>query len=88
MAVLYYIEDCIRGTDHFNSKSKDVKISAADKLINIIDGQEDDELTSAERDALKEGRLGAFVAKNGGLDVILEDFPLPVVSTSDSLGMR
>ena len=87
MSVLYYIEDCILGTDHFNSKSKDVKLSAADKLVNILNEEDGEELTKAERLALSEGRLGEAVAKSGGLDSILLGFRLSE-STSSAMGMR
>ncbi|MFI4955260.1 MAG: hypothetical protein ACHP9Y_05040, partial [Gammaproteobacteria bacterium] len=58
------------GTNHFNNKSREVKINAAWKLQKIIQHtSEARELTFAEVSALtdKDSRLGKIVSEYGGL---------------------
>jgi uncharacterized protein (DUF1810 family) len=74
MSALYYIQDLISGTDHFNSKHRKIKIDAATKLKQLIDPTADVEikpLTMSERAALDEGRLGRLVNRYSGLDTLI-----------------
>jgi len=75
MSVLYYLQDMVLGTDHFNSKSRDVKVNAAMKLQDYInpDVQEKEGFTVQEKLALRDGRLGKIVVAHGGLDKILHN---------------
>ena len=70
MSAIYYVTDKITGTDHFNSKSRNVKLSAAVKLKNYINTGELELFNPAEEAALKEGRLGSLIAVAGGYDAI------------------
>ena len=64
-------------TDYLDSKFRDTKVSAAEKLANLLDNSEDDNdlLSQAEIHALSEGTLGSIVTQGGGLEVILKDRP-------------
>ncbi|KGP63366.1 hypothetical protein EP47_10935 [Legionella norrlandica] len=77
MAVVYFIQDLILGTDHFNSKAREIKLCAAGKLHKILDPQchEQCRLSSSERNALLDGRLGTIVKRHGGLEKILATAP-------------
>lgn len=83
-AVLYFIQDLIFGTDHFNSKAREVKLSAASKLQKILDPKchEQCALDQSEKNALADGRLGNIVNKHGGLDKILATAPEKPVNTT------
>jgi uncharacterized protein (DUF1810 family) len=74
VALIYLIQDAVLGTNHFNSKSRDTKISSAIKLKHMLDpgfhGQIE-ALTIAEETALQEGRLGKLVDDHGGLQQLL-----------------
>jgi len=72
VSIIYYIHDCILGTDYYNSKSKDIKVSAATNLQRLIYDDDDMVLTTDEKHALAEGRLGALVQKHGGLETIMD----------------
>ena len=72
ISTLYLIQYALTSTDSFNIKSRDVKISAATKLQNMIDGDQTIEFTQHEEQALMDGRLGVLVEAHGGLDKILE----------------
>ncbi len=73
IAVIYYLQDAITGSDHFSIKSRTTKISAATKLKSIIESTENTKVqfTPAETKALKEGRLGTIVAEHDGLEKII-----------------
>ncbi len=61
VAAIYFIHDALWGTDYFNSKSRDTKISAATKMKAVLEESSSDiKFTSAEQKALREGRLGDF----------------------------
>jgi hypothetical protein len=71
VALIYFIQDWISGTDHFNSKSRETKISAANKLYRRVNPDcltPVDEFTESEKRALNEGRLGRIVAQHHCLD--------------------
>lgn len=72
MSLIYYVTDALTGTDHFNSKSRDVKISATNKLLDLVSNNDElaEDFTESEERALGEGRLGNIVASYGGLDAI------------------
>lgn len=73
-AIFYKIEDFFKKTHHVESKKRETKLSASHKLAEILDGRPPAEaLTEAEKEALQEGRLGAIVKKQGGLDHLLGD---------------
>ena len=64
------------GTDYFNTKHRDVKISAVTKLLS---DSEEVAFTDHEKEAMNKGRLGDIVLKNGGiigvkLALAIEDF--------------
>lgn len=75
VSALYLLEDFFLGTDHFNSKSREVKLSAASKLKNMMDPTQVpiDPLTETEKKALQDGRLGDIVKKHGGLAQLLSN---------------
>ncbi|HHL3493798.1 TPA: DUF1810 domain-containing protein [Legionella pneumophila] len=77
VALVYFMQDLILGTDHFNHKARQVKLSAASKLQKILDPKchEQCNLNSSEREALSDGRLGKIINKHGGLDKILTEAP-------------
>ena len=75
MSVLYFIQDLLTGTDHFNSKHSEIKISAATKLKQILGPsivKEVKPFTESEKAAFEDGRLGKLVEKYGGLDKLLK----------------
>ena len=75
MSVVYFIQDVISGTDHFNNKSREIKISAATKLKHLIDPtvmEQMKPLTNSEITALKDGRLGKLVLEYGGLEQLIQ----------------
>lgn len=80
MSVVYFISDCLCGTDYFNSKHREVKKSATAKLLN---GAGSAEFTPHELSALGEGRLGKIVADNGGLEAVIAKLQPPVVPVVD-----
>lgn len=73
VSALYFIQDMLLGTDHFNAKSRETKISAASKLEHLLDPSHigTTPFTESERKALKDGRLGAIVGKHGGLEQLM-----------------
>lgn len=75
IAVLYFIQDRICGTDHFNNKSREVKLSAASKLKDWLSEphSESPHFTGSERQALEEGRLGNLINTQGGLNSLLQN---------------
>lgn len=77
VALVYFIQDLILGTDHFNHKARQVKLSAAGKLQKILDPQchERCNLNRSEKKALSDGRLGKIINKYGGLNKILTEAP-------------
>ena len=78
MSVFYFIQDVLTGTDHFNSKSREIKISATDKLIKHLESGLDPRFNSSELLALKGGRLGQIVDKYPTkLDGLVNDFTTP-----------
>ncbi|KTD44498.1 DUF1810 family protein [Legionella quateirensis] len=78
VSVLYFIQDSLFGTDHFNTKNREIKISAASKLEQILDPDQPipDPLNEAEIKALKEGRLGDLVSRHGSLHYLITNAPL------------
>lgn len=78
MSLIYYIHDAVLGTDYYNSKSREIKLSAASKLHGLIDDPSSTEQVSfsaSEKEALKEGRLGLIINTYGGLDNVLKNVP-------------
>jgi uncharacterized protein (DUF1810 family) len=73
ISALYFIQDMLSGTDHFNSKSREIKISAASKLEQLMTPSHAGPITfsESEKKALKDGRLGAIVSKHGGLEQLM-----------------
>lgn len=73
ISVIYFLYDAVCGTDYLNSKSKEIKITAAQKLEQLIDpdSKETVVLSHSEKSALKEGRLGELIQKYGGLHQLL-----------------
>lgn len=67
VAFVYFIQDLILGTDHFNHKAREVKLTAASKLQKILDPQchERCNLNPSERKALSDGRLGRLLINTG-----------------------
>ncbi len=72
MSAIYWLIDALSGSDFFNNKSKDIKISAAITLKQNIDndGEPFTHLTTAQREALTHDSLGKLLAPYGGLDKI------------------
>lgn len=70
MSALYFLFDSITGSDHFNSKSREVKMKAARELLSSVTTGRSPVFEPAESAALQEGRLGALVTENGGLESI------------------
>lgn len=76
ISVLYFISDCLQGTDYYYSKHRNIKISATDKLLA---GRPITAFTQPELGALREGRLGKIISDNDGLDRVLAALkPKPV----------
>ncbi len=75
VSVIYCIQDAIMGTDHFNSKNRELKISAAKNLKQVIDSNDAEGIlfTSSEKNALADGRLGKIVTTYGKLDGIMKN---------------
>jgi hypothetical protein len=75
VSVIYCIQDAIMGTDHFNSKNRELKISAARNLKQVIDSNDAEGIlfTSSEKNALADGRLGKIVTTYGKLDGIMKN---------------
>jgi uncharacterized protein (DUF1810 family) len=75
VSALYFIQDLLLGTDHFNSKSREVKLTAATKLQNLMNPTPSliEPFTESEKQALQEGRLGSIVKKHGGLMQLMRD---------------
>ncbi|MDX2346634.1 MAG: DUF1810 family protein [Legionella sp.] len=73
MALIYRIKDLLYGTDHFNAKSRETKIAAANKSKDYLnsDKSEPISLTDADREALSNGRLGTIMEQNGGLSILV-----------------
>ncbi|WP_298623238.1 DUF1810 domain-containing protein [uncultured Legionella sp.] len=74
-SVLYFIQDMLLGTDHFNSKSREVKINASSKLEQLMDTGHTSTIvfSEAEKKALQDGRLGSIVNKHGGLEKLVRE---------------
>ncbi|HAZ7574373.1 DUF1810 domain-containing protein [Legionella sp. PATHC032] len=83
VAFVYFIQDLILGTDHFNRKTRQVKLTAASKLQKILDPKchEQCNLNPSERKALSDGRLGKIINKHGGLAKILTEAPDKLAKT-------
>jgi hypothetical protein len=63
-------------TDYLNSKFRDTKVSAAEKLVDLIENSDAENMLSpAEIHALSEGTLGSIVTKAGGLGDLLQNRP-------------
>lgn len=77
MSLIYYIHDAVLGTDYYNSKSREIKLSAASKLNGLIDPSSTEQVSfsASEIDALGEGRLGLIINTYGGLDNVLKNAP-------------
>lgn len=76
----FFFTDCFRGTDYYKSKSRELKLSAVNNLVKIMEGRMV-VLSHTEICALKDGRLGKIIASyDGGLDQILRDHP-PALQT-------
>lgn len=74
VALIYLIQDAVMGTEHFNSKNREIKTSAAKKLKEAIDNPGTKViLSNSEKNALMDGRLGEAVAKHGTLDDVLQN---------------
>lgn len=88
VSLIYCIQDAIMGTDHFNSKNREIKISAARNLKQAIDsnGTEETLFTHAEKNALADGRLGKIVAAYGTLEGIMEHIAKEQALTSPRPG--
>ncbi|MCL9683832.1 DUF1810 family protein [Legionella maioricensis] len=88
MSLIYLIMDAISGSDHFHEKNRDVKISAATKLKQLLDPtapQLNAPLTSVERAALSEGRLGGLVAEHGSLEQLIQNAPEKQIIEDNSI---
>jgi uncharacterized protein (DUF1810 family) len=86
VALTYFILDTILGTDHFNIKKSEVKISGATKLMQRLDPTFTGHIksfTTAEKAALKEGRLGTLVDTYGGLEQLIKKAPLTPLEETD-----
>lgn len=88
--LLYYIIDCIGGTNYSLKRSKDVKLSAATKLINCLRSDHLQEeiiiFETSEKDALNDGRLGQLVTQDfGGLDRVLSRYTAHQSETGNRL---
>ncbi len=69
---VYFLLDRLTGTDYLDSRSKEIKVKASDKLIDYIDGKKIELFTSQELNALKDGRLGV-ICKNLDLSALPHD---------------
>lgn len=58
VGLVYLIQDKLTGSDHFNSKNRDTKISAAEKLKTQLESGQQVDLNPSEQKALSDGRLG------------------------------
>ena len=75
VALVYLIQDAVMGTDHFNSKNREIKLSATQKLKKLVDHPEKKDsivFSNSEKKALLDGRLGQTVTNHGGIDSILK----------------
>ncbi|WP_078061490.1 DUF1810 family protein [Legionella saoudiensis] len=74
MSVVYWLNDAIWGTNYFNTKSREIKVSAATHLKKMIDHKDYDSiiLSEAEETALRNGTLGDLINSHGGLDTIMQ----------------
>lgn len=61
VSVFYAICDKLFGTNHFNTESRQAKITAAQHLVDILWGHTDVKLDDNDCMALSEGRLGRIV---------------------------
>jgi hypothetical protein len=82
----FWLSDCVtslaknigiieHSTHYLDIKHRETKVSAAEKLANIIEGRNNttvNELTPAEIGALREGRLHSIANANGDLDSYLQ----------------
>ncbi len=78
VAFTYFILDAVLGTDYFHIKNSETKISAATKLMHLLDPQymgPIESFTTAEQAALEEGRLGSKVTEQGGLQHLIQTAP-------------
>lgn len=67
VAAAYYLSDTLLGTDYLNSKSRDTKISAANKCMQLLSGDSGVQLNQSEQHALADSRLGKIT--NGYQDL-------------------
>ncbi|CEG58801.1 DUF1810 domain-containing protein [Legionella fallonii] len=87
VALTYFILDAVLGTDYFHIKNSEVKVHAATKLMHLLDPQYKGSIepfTKAEQAALGEGRLGARVAEQGGLQHLIQNAPTHQFEEPDS----
>ncbi|MBA2711838.1 MAG: DUF1810 family protein [Tatlockia sp.] len=72
MSLMYWLVDLIGDSDYFNNKSKEIKINAATILKENIDnkGNPYRPFLPAEKEALRNDRLGDLVNLYGGIDEI------------------
>lgn len=63
----YWLSDSLWGTDYCDTRNKEVKISAANKLIAKIEGADQDPLSRTEEIALQRDSLGDLLVDHGGL---------------------
>lgn len=72
IALIYFIQDTLYGTHYFNSKNRETKIQAAEKLKHQLNSGKNDMsvFTASEKEALQEGRLGELIKCHGGLKPI------------------
>lgn len=76
VAAIYWLMDAIVGTEHFNSKNREIKLSAARNLKQLIESPDCSEcivFTHSEKKALADGRLGKIVKNHGGFDSIVKN---------------
>lgn len=72
LSIAYFLLDLVKGTDYFDSKSKETKINAAKKLGSWLESSDSSPLSlePGEKQALQEGRLGELMSLYGGLEQI------------------
>lgn len=72
VSFIYLIQDFFLGTKYYDSKNKEVKIRAAEKIRNGLEnGLSLSNITSVEKNALNDGRLGSLINAHGGLEHIV-----------------
>lgn len=60
---VYYFSDALFKTDYLNTKSREIKLNAATKCIQILQGDTEVKLTPSEKLALGDARLGKITSK-------------------------